>query len=44
MNGQIWNNGNTHVILLTKTEWPEVMCAKKYKKNGEKEQRHTKME
>ena len=37
MNGQIWGNGNTHVILLTKTEWPKVMYSKKYEKNGERE-------
>ena len=22
MNGQLWSNGNTNVVLLTKTEWP----------------------
>ena len=43
-NGQIWSNGNTHVIVLTKTEWPRVMCSRKYKMNGEREQRHTTME
>ena len=40
-NGQIWSNGNTHFNVLTKTEWPGVMFLRKYKKNGERERRHT---
>ena len=26
-NGQIWSNGNKHVIIFTKTEWAGVMCS-----------------
>ena len=37
MNGQIWSNGNTHVIILTKKEWPKRMCSRKYEKNTERE-------
>ena len=33
-NGQIWSNGNTYVIVLTKTERPGVMCWRKYKKRS----------
>ena len=40
MNRKIWRKGNTHVIVLTKTERPEVMCSRKYEKNEEREQRH----
>ena len=41
VNGQIWSNGNSHVIVLTKTERPGVMCSRKYEKNGERERRLT---
>ena len=35
-NGQIRSNGNTHVIVLTKTEWPGVDVQENTKRTGER--------